>query len=117
SRQKLLLLLMLISCVASVCSQTGKKVGFFSFGSCPHGWWADGRSCYSVRRSGRSWSDAQTRCSDLTAGGHLAALKTPEDLLFVSSHLLTDDDLLLLWTGLNDQQVVYSNHFILNVCS
>ncbi|XP_017261076.1 phosphatidylinositol phosphatase PTPRQ [Kryptolebias marmoratus] len=77
---------------------------FLVTAQCPHGWWADGRSCYSVRRSGRSWSDAQTRCSDLTAGGHLAALKTPEDLLFVSSHLLTDDDLLLLWTGLNDQQ-------------
>lgn len=74
---------------------------------CPHDWLANGRSCYSVRRSGLIWSDAQHRCGGLTTGGHLADLTTPEDLLFVSSHLLTEDNLLLLWTGLNDQQVFF----------
>ncbi|KAF7224525.1 receptor type Q [Nothobranchius furzeri] len=71
---------------------------------CPHRWLADERSCYTVRRSGLSWSDAQLSCTNLAAGSHLANLKTPNEQLFVSSHLLTDDGLLLLWTGLNDQQ-------------
>ncbi|KAM3608908.1 uncharacterized protein V6R79_006653 [Siganus canaliculatus] len=71
---------------------------------CPADWLADGRSCYSVRRTGLTWSDAQHRCRNLVAGSHLVDLKTQEDLLFISSHLLIHNNLLLLWTGLNDQQ-------------
>ncbi|XP_078139181.1 phosphatidylinositol phosphatase PTPRQ [Centroberyx gerrardi] len=71
---------------------------------CPIGWLANQRSCYTVRRRGLAWSDAQHSCRDLAAGTHLADLKTQEDLLFMSSHLLTHNNLLLLWTGLNDQQ-------------
>uniref|UniRef100_A0A3Q3WP22 C-type lectin domain-containing protein n=1 Tax=Mola mola TaxID=94237 RepID=A0A3Q3WP22_MOLML len=72
---------------------------------CPHGWVASGRSCYSLRRSGLSWSDAQHNCRELAVGSHLADLKTVEDLLFISSQLLKHSNmLLLLWTGLNDQQ-------------
>ncbi|XP_041854149.1 phosphatidylinositol phosphatase PTPRQ [Melanotaenia boesemani] len=77
---------------------------FLETAQCPQGWLANERSCYSVRRSGLNWSDAQHSCTDLVAGSHLVNLKTPEDLLFVSSYLLADDNLLLLWTGLNDQQ-------------
>lgn len=90
--------------------RTERRFGFVVWclllAQCPHDWLANGRSCYSVRRSALSWRDAQRSCTGLTARGHLADLKTPEDLLFVSSHLLTEDNLLLLWTGLNDQQVI-----------
>ncbi|XP_035858940.1 phosphatidylinositol phosphatase PTPRQ isoform X1 [Sander lucioperca] len=71
---------------------------------CPPDWLADGRSCYTVRRTGLTWSDAQHRCRGLAAGSHLADLKTLEDLLFISSHLRSHNKLLLLWTGLNDLQ-------------
>ncbi|XP_075894107.1 phosphatidylinositol phosphatase PTPRQ isoform X3 [Nelusetta ayraudi] len=71
---------------------------------CPPGWLAHGSSCYTLRRAGQTWSDAQRRCTDVAAGSHLADLKTPDDLLFISSHLLKHNNLLLLWTGLNDQQ-------------
>lgn len=72
---------------------------------CPPGWLASGRSCYSVRRRALTWREAQRSCKRLAAGSHLADLKTPDDLLFVSSHLLSHNSLLLLWTGLSDQQV------------
>uniref|UniRef100_A0A8C2WEJ1 C-type lectin domain-containing protein n=1 Tax=Cyclopterus lumpus TaxID=8103 RepID=A0A8C2WEJ1_CYCLU len=73
---------------------------------CPPDWLANGRSCYNVRRMGLTWSDAQHSCRGLAVGSHLADLKTVEDLLFISSHLL-NLNLLLLWTGLNDQQKTY----------
>uniref|UniRef100_A0A3P9LQD8 C-type lectin domain-containing protein n=1 Tax=Oryzias latipes TaxID=8090 RepID=A0A3P9LQD8_ORYLA len=72
---------------------------------CPREWLAKMRSCYSVRTSALSWHDSQCSCKELAPGAHLADMKSWEDLLFVSSHLLTNDNLLLLWTGLNDQQV------------
>lgn len=72
---------------------------------CPHQWLANGRSCYTVRRSGLTWREAQRRCGSLAAGSRLADLKTLEELLFVSSHRLRQHNLLLLWTGLGDQQV------------
>ncbi|KAK1887415.1 Phosphatidylinositol phosphatase PTPRQ [Dissostichus eleginoides] len=71
---------------------------------CPSGWLANGRSCYAVRRTGLAWSNARLSCRNLAAGSHLADINTDEDLLFISSHLLSDNNLLLLWTGLNDQQ-------------
>lgn len=76
-----------------------------SIAQCPHDWLANGRSCYTVRKGGLVWSDAQLSCRDLAAGGHLVDLKTLEDLAFISSHLLRHNNLLLLWTGLSDQQV------------
>uniref|UniRef100_A0A3B4FMQ4 C-type lectin domain-containing protein n=1 Tax=Pundamilia nyererei TaxID=303518 RepID=A0A3B4FMQ4_9CICH len=85
-----------------------RKVEFLSqmlFSQCPPGWIAIGGSCYIVRRTGLTWSDALHRCSDLAAGSHLANLKSLEDLFFISSYLLSQNNLLLLWTGLNDQQV------------
>lgn len=66
---------------------------------------AIGRSCYTVRRAGLTWSDAQRSCSDLAAGSHLANIKSLEDVFFLSSYLLSQNNLLLLWSGLNDQQV------------
>ncbi|KAM9854760.1 phosphatidylinositol phosphatase PTPRQ [Aulostomus maculatus] len=72
--------------------------------TCHRGWEANEKSCYTVKRAGLAWSDAQHSCSEQAAGSHLADLKTQEDLLFVSSHLLSHYALLLLWTGLNDQQ-------------
>ncbi|KAM9377392.1 phosphatidylinositol phosphatase PTPRQ [Pholidichthys leucotaenia] len=70
---------------------------------CPPGWLASEGSCFAVRRTGLTWSDAQHSCSETTAGSHLADLKTSEDLLSLSAYLLTYNNLLLLWTGLNDQ--------------
>lgn len=72
---------------------------------CPHEWLANGGRCYSVRRSGLTWREAQRGCRDLAAGSHLADLETLEELLFVASHVLRQNNLLLLWIGLNDQQV------------
>ncbi|TWW76377.1 Phosphatidylinositol phosphatase PTPRQ [Takifugu flavidus] len=71
---------------------------------CPHNWLANGRSCYTVRRAGLTWREAQRSCGDLAAGSHLADLKTLEELLFISSHMLRHNNLLMLWTGLSDQQ-------------
>ncbi|XP_034444644.1 phosphatidylinositol phosphatase PTPRQ isoform X3 [Hippoglossus hippoglossus] len=71
---------------------------------CPPGWLASGRSCYTVRRRALTWSDAQHSCKHLAAGTNLADLKSLDDLTFVSSHLLSHNNLLLLWTGLSDQQ-------------
>ncbi|CAJ1056803.1 phosphatidylinositol phosphatase PTPRQ [Xyrichtys novacula] len=71
---------------------------------CPPGWFANEISCYTVRRTGLTWREAQHSCRDLAAGSHLADLKTPEDLLFMLSDLLRHNNLLLLWTGLNDKQ-------------
>ncbi|KAG7522537.1 phosphatidylinositol phosphatase PTPRQ isoform X1 [Solea senegalensis] len=70
---------------------------------CPSAWLANGRSCYTVRGRGMRWSDAQHSCKQLAAGSRLADLTNPEDVLFVSSHLLSHNNL-LLWTGLSDQQ-------------
>uniref|UniRef100_A0A3B5KAK5 C-type lectin domain-containing protein n=1 Tax=Takifugu rubripes TaxID=31033 RepID=A0A3B5KAK5_TAKRU len=72
---------------------------------CPHNWLANGRSCYTVRRAGLTWREAQRSCGDLAAGSHLADLKMLEELLFISSHMLRHNNLLMLWTGLSDQQV------------
>ncbi|XP_061578770.1 phosphatidylinositol phosphatase PTPRQ [Cololabis saira] len=83
---------------------TQKLSIFLETAQCPRGWLADGRNCYAVRRSGLTWGDAVHSCTNLAAGSHLADLKTSKDQLFVSSYLLNDDKLLLLWTGLNDQQ-------------
>ncbi|CAK6951123.1 phosphatidylinositol phosphatase PTPRQ [Scomber scombrus] len=76
----------------------------FHFTKCHTGWLANRRSCYSVRRAGLAWRDAQHSCRVQAAGSHLVNLKTLEDLRFVSSHLLRHNALLLLWTGLNDLQ-------------
>uniref|UniRef100_A0A667YN80 C-type lectin domain-containing protein n=1 Tax=Myripristis murdjan TaxID=586833 RepID=A0A667YN80_9TELE len=80
-------------------------IQFLSPAHCPAGWLANWRSCYTLRRRSLAWSSAQQSCRDLAAGGHLADLHTPEDLIFMASHLLTHNSLLLLWTGLNDQEV------------
>ncbi|XP_067090347.1 phosphatidylinositol phosphatase PTPRQ-like [Osmerus mordax] len=71
---------------------------------CPIGWLASGRSCYSIRRRGLMWVHAQSACRGVAGGVHLVDLKTQEDLLFMSTHLLTHNSLLLLWTALNDRK-------------
>ncbi|CAB1323132.1 unnamed protein product, partial [Coregonus sp. 'balchen'] len=71
---------------------------------CPIGWLASGRSCYSVSRRSLSWGDAQQTCMGMVSGGHLVDVKTERDLLLLSSHLTTHNNLLLLWTALNDRQ-------------
>uniref|UniRef100_A0AAQ4RE59 C-type lectin domain-containing protein n=1 Tax=Gasterosteus aculeatus aculeatus TaxID=481459 RepID=A0AAQ4RE59_GASAC len=81
----------------------------FSGSQCPTGWLARGRSCYSVRRTGLTWTDARHACRGLAAESHLVDLKAVEDLHFISSHLLKTN-LLLLWTGLNDQQVPFNKY-------
>nr|XP_020467948.1 phosphatidylinositol phosphatase PTPRQ isoform X2 [Monopterus albus] len=71
---------------------------------CPPGWLPNGRNCFTVRRTGLTWDGAQHSCKRLADGSHLADLKTLEDLFFVSSQILSHSSLLLLWTGLSDQQ-------------
>ncbi|XP_029010469.1 phosphatidylinositol phosphatase PTPRQ isoform X2 [Betta splendens] len=71
---------------------------------CPAGWLASGRSCFTVRGRGLSWSDARQSCKQLAPRSHLADVKTQDDLLFLSSHLLSQNSPLLLWTGPPDQQ-------------
>lgn len=78
---------------------------FLSLAQCPTGWLANGRSCFTVRRTGLTWSEAQQSCKHLAATSHLADLKNLDDLFFVSSHLQNHNNLLMLWTGLSDQQV------------
>uniref|UniRef100_A0A8C4DLE5 C-type lectin domain-containing protein n=1 Tax=Dicentrarchus labrax TaxID=13489 RepID=A0A8C4DLE5_DICLA len=63
---------------------------------CPPDWLANERSCYTVSRTALKWSDALNRCKNLAAGSHLADLKTREDLLFISSHLLSHNNLELV---------------------
>ncbi|XP_045556314.1 uncharacterized protein [Salmo salar] len=70
---------------------------------CPIGWLASGSSCYSVSRRCLSWGDAQKTCTSMASGGHLVDVKTERDLLLLSSHLTTHNNLLLLWTALNDR--------------
>ncbi|XP_036811524.1 phosphatidylinositol phosphatase PTPRQ isoform X4 [Oncorhynchus mykiss] len=70
---------------------------------CPIGWLASGRSCHSVSRRSLSWGDAQQTCIGMASGGHLVDVKTERDLLLLSSHLTTHNNLLLLWTALNDR--------------
>lgn len=77
----------------------------FFLARCPREWLADGGRCYAVSRSGLTRREAQRGCGDLAAGSRLADLETPEELLFVSSHMLRQSNLLLLWIGPNDQQV------------
>ncbi|XP_024281207.1 uncharacterized protein LOC112253474 [Oncorhynchus tshawytscha] len=71
---------------------------------CPIGWLASGRSYYSVSRQSLSWGDAQQTCMGVASGGHLVDVKTETDLLLLSSHLTTHNNLLLLWTALNDRK-------------
>ncbi|XP_068595364.1 phosphatidylinositol phosphatase PTPRQ [Brachionichthys hirsutus] len=71
---------------------------------CPPNWLANGRSCYTVKRTRLTWREAHHRCRTLGAGSHLGDLTTPESILFISSHLLGQNALPLLWTGLNGQQ-------------
>ncbi|XP_052321812.1 phosphatidylinositol phosphatase PTPRQ isoform X2 [Oncorhynchus keta] len=70
---------------------------------CPIGWLASGRSCHSVSRRSLSWGDAQQTCIGMASGGHLVDVKTERELLLLSSHLTTHNNLLLLWTALNDR--------------
>uniref|UniRef100_A0AAY5KWU1 C-type lectin domain-containing protein n=1 Tax=Esox lucius TaxID=8010 RepID=A0AAY5KWU1_ESOLU len=71
--------------------------------SCPIGWLASKRSCYSVSRRSLSWGNAHQTCMGLASGSHLVDIKTETDLV-LSSHLTTHN-YLLLWTALNDRQV------------
>nr|XP_046216575.1 uncharacterized protein LOC124042179 [Oncorhynchus gorbuscha] len=70
---------------------------------CPIGWLASERSCHSVSRRSLSWGDAQQTCIGMASGGHLVDVKTERELLLLSSHLTTHNNLLLLWTALNDR--------------
>uniref|UniRef100_A0A3Q3QG56 C-type lectin domain-containing protein n=1 Tax=Monopterus albus TaxID=43700 RepID=A0A3Q3QG56_MONAL len=79
------------------------KTGLYN-PQCPPGWLPNGRNCFTVRRTGLTWDGAQHSCKRLADGSHLADLKTLEDLFFVSSQILSHSSLLLLWTGLSDQQ-------------
>ncbi|XP_055078550.1 phosphatidylinositol phosphatase PTPRQ [Periophthalmus magnuspinnatus] len=70
---------------------------------CPPGWLPNRRHCYTVEKKPLAWSQARQSCSDRAAGSHLADLKTRQDLYFITSHLMSLNSLLLLWTALNDR--------------
>ncbi|XP_038872833.1 phosphatidylinositol phosphatase PTPRQ [Salvelinus namaycush] len=87
----------------AIKNNTTLKTKTFHIAQCPIGWLASGRSCYSVSRRSLSWGDAQQTCIGMASGGHLVDVKTERDLLLLSSHLTTHNNLLLLWTALNDR--------------
>uniref|UniRef100_A0A3B4BG57 C-type lectin domain-containing protein n=1 Tax=Periophthalmus magnuspinnatus TaxID=409849 RepID=A0A3B4BG57_9GOBI len=81
------------------------------YSQCPPGWLPNRRHCYTVEKKPLAWSQARQSCSDRAAGSHLADLKTRQDLYFITSHLMSLNSLLLLWTALNDRLVIKSDIF------
>ncbi|XP_064175003.1 phosphatidylinositol phosphatase PTPRQ-like isoform X2 [Anguilla rostrata] len=69
---------------------------------CPVGWVPSESSCWRAWRRGRPWVEAGLACN--ASGSHLADIETEEDFLFISSYLSTLNNMMLVWTGLNDLQ-------------
>nr|XP_033808593.1 phosphatidylinositol phosphatase PTPRQ isoform X3 [Geotrypetes seraphini] len=72
-------------------------------GSCSPGWVAFKNSCYQINKRCSSWSDAQDLCDSSYGGAHLVNIKTKEEYTFISSYLRTNNEIIMIWTGLNDR--------------
>ncbi|XP_078272795.1 phosphatidylinositol phosphatase PTPRQ [Rhinoraja longicauda] len=69
---------------------------------CPPGWIGSFYSCYWIRKDCKKWKDASQFCKSATNDVHLVDINTDEEFQFISSHLRSQNDFSMLWTGLND---------------
>uniref|UniRef100_A0A8C3XNJ8 C-type lectin domain-containing protein n=1 Tax=Chelydra serpentina TaxID=8475 RepID=A0A8C3XNJ8_CHESE len=62
-------------------------------------------SCYKMSKSSKPWSTAQQICELFSIGAHLVDIQNEEEHIFISSYLQTVNQIIMLWTGLNDLKV------------
>uniref|UniRef100_A0A8C3EX98 C-type lectin domain-containing protein n=1 Tax=Chrysemys picta bellii TaxID=8478 RepID=A0A8C3EX98_CHRPI len=72
---------------------------------CSQGWLAFKGSCYKMSKSSKPWSMAQQICELSSIGAHLVDIQNEEEHIFISSYLQTVNQIIMLWTGLNDMKV------------
>uniref|UniRef100_A0A8C3RP34 C-type lectin domain-containing protein n=1 Tax=Chelydra serpentina TaxID=8475 RepID=A0A8C3RP34_CHESE len=72
---------------------------------CSQGWLAFKGSCYKMSKSSKPWSTAQQICELFSIGAHLVDIQNEEEHIFISSYLQTVNQIIMLWTGLNDLKV------------
>ncbi|XP_055506752.1 uncharacterized protein LOC129706460 [Leucoraja erinacea] len=72
---------------------------------CPPGWIGSFYSCYWIRKDCKKWKDASQFCKSATNGVHLVDINTEEEFQFISTHLRSQNDFSMLWTGLNDIEI------------
>ncbi|XP_008938043.1 PREDICTED: uncharacterized protein LOC103772463, partial [Merops nubicus] len=71
-------------------------------GTCPQGWVAFQSSCYQVGKESRTWKVAQRTCETSSRGAHLLDIGSEEERGFISFYLQTINQIIMVWTGLND---------------
>ncbi|XP_074980428.1 phosphatidylinositol phosphatase PTPRQ isoform X6 [Caretta caretta] len=79
-------------------------------GLCSQGWLAFKGSCYKMSKSSKPWSKAQQICQLSSIGAHLVDIQNEEEHIFISSYLQTVNQIIMLWTGLNDMKE--EGHFL-----
>ncbi|XP_075788523.1 phosphatidylinositol phosphatase PTPRQ isoform X2 [Pelodiscus sinensis] len=79
-------------------------------GLCSQGWLAFKGSCYKISKSSKPWSTAQQICELSSVGAHLVDIQSEEERIFISSYLHTVNQIIMLWTGLNDMKE--EGHFL-----
>uniref|UniRef100_A0A8C0J7N0 C-type lectin domain-containing protein n=1 Tax=Chelonoidis abingdonii TaxID=106734 RepID=A0A8C0J7N0_CHEAB len=72
---------------------------------CSQGWLAFKGSCYKMNKSSKPWTTAQQICELSSIGAHLVDIQNEEEHIFISSYLQTVNQIIMLWTGLNDMRV------------
>ncbi|XP_062990783.1 phosphatidylinositol phosphatase PTPRQ [Elgaria multicarinata webbii] len=71
-------------------------------GSCSDGWTAFKQNCYKVSKESLPWSMAQQNCGLFSSRAHLVDIRNKEEHTFLASYLQSFNQLIMLWTGLND---------------
>ncbi|XP_074868405.1 phosphatidylinositol phosphatase PTPRQ isoform X2 [Carettochelys insculpta] len=79
-------------------------------GLCSPGWLAFKGSCYKMSKSSKPWSTAQRICELSSVGAHLVDIQNEEEHIFISAYLQTVNQIIMLWTGLNDMKE--EGHFL-----
>ncbi|XP_067415990.1 phosphatidylinositol phosphatase PTPRQ isoform X4 [Emydura macquarii macquarii] len=79
-------------------------------GLCSQGWLAFKGSCYKLSKESKPWSMAQQICELSSIGAHLVDIRNEEEHIFISSYLQTVNQVIMLWTGLNDMKE--EGHFL-----
>lgn len=82
---------------------------------CPPGWIGSFYSCYWIRKDCKKWKDASQFCKSATNGVHLVDINTEEEFQFISTHLRSQNDFSMLWTGLNDIEVSWNLCYFINI--
>ncbi|KAJ6651382.1 hypothetical protein lerEdw1_020955 [Lerista edwardsae] len=70
--------------------------------SCSDGWTAFKQNCYKISTESKPWSVAQQNCGLFSSGAHLVDIRSKEEHAFLLSYLQSLDQIIMLWTGLND---------------